>query len=96
MSKFSRDQSFQNLKFTEFFKAISSHLNLFTSDHVCFMGVQLVIRSILKMFPYHLYKILLDKAVLPRNILDHWSEREGFTMMREVVLKEIQNMIFKI
>ena len=37
---------------------------------VKFVGVQLVIRSILKFFPSKNYEILLNTAVLTRNLLD--------------------------
>ena len=45
------------------------------SDQVNFMGVQLVIRSILKFLPYKIYQLLLKTAVLPQNLFD--PDRSG-------------------
>ena len=39
-------------------------------DQVFFVRIQLVIRGIIKFFPYKKFEILLNTAVLPRNLLD--------------------------
>ena len=40
------------------------------SDQVSFVGVQLVIRSILKIFPYKIFLNTFHHSCIPRNRLD--------------------------
>ena len=55
----------------------------FVADIVNFIRVQLVIGTILRFSPIKFYKILLETAVLPRNLLDPCFELQNIKLTRK-------------